>query len=201
MSKEQIELHAAELELKRLKLEVNELEKPFYLKYQFLSIFTPVLIALIPFLTVGVQAYFDSTKRKLEQTKQSLTNETQALIKQNTQLQANIEKLSKTSIEYLNQLESQHQEYSQKMSSITDTLNAEITKDKKQHLDAKEKALIALDEKVSGSITASSQQHLEQLDSLNKSFESQLADIKKELNYDASVSKINARTDSIAKLN
>ena len=201
MSKEQIELHAAELELKRLKLEVSELEKPFYLKYQFLSIFTPVLIALVPFLTVSVQAYFDSTKRKLEQTKQTLVAETQALTKKNTQLQSNISKLAQTSMQYLNQLESRHQDYSQQLSSITDTLNTEINKDKKQQLDAKEKGLIALDEKVSRSIKSTSQQHLDQLNSLNKSFESNLTEIKKTLSQVSTVSTHSEQLSNVAKLN
>lgn len=201
MSKEQLELHAAELELKRLKLEVSELEKPFYLKYQFLSIFTPVLIALIPFLTVGVQAYFDSTKRKLEQTKQSLVAETQALSEKNLQLKQDIEQLSKTSLAYLNQLSSQHQDYTQQMANITGKLNDEIKKDSQQQLDAKEKSLLSLDQQVSLSIKSSSQEHLQQVNSLNENFAAELSSIKKQLNQMSTISATPVVSENVAKLN
>ncbi|WP_286235572.1 hypothetical protein [Thalassotalea sediminis] len=177
MSESTIEEKMAALELKRLTLEVTDLEKPFYLKYQFLSIATPVFIALIPFLTVSVNAYFDKTKRQLEQTKQTLSAETKQLQTKNDTLKKELLSLSTLSKQYLTALNKKHTTYNQQLKNIGDSLESTVKQNEKQKLDKKEQQLITQDNLVSQRINTLSNEHLTSLTSMSQQFTDKLQEV------------------------
>ena len=58
-------LNKEELEKDKLSLEIKELQRPYYLRHQFLAIFAPIMAALIALSSIMLSNYYDSEKAKL----------------------------------------------------------------------------------------------------------------------------------------
>lgn len=56
-----------ELERQKLALEIKELNRPYYLRHQFIAIFGPIMVALIGLLGIMLSNYYNDEKVNLEE--------------------------------------------------------------------------------------------------------------------------------------
>ena len=112
-----------DLEKDKLSLEIKELQRPYYLRHQFLAIFAPIMAALIALSGIMLSNYYDSEKVKLSEKIEELTSE-------KSSIKLELDKLNQREVmitEYVDATKQMISEYQKAKSSFEVAIETELT--------------------------------------------------------------------------